>query len=384
MKMFIRSDKKASNRACKNVRLKLTHTSQNGMTLIEIMIALLIGLFLLGGIIQIFLGTKQTYRMQENLGRLQESGRLAMDFITKDIRASGFQGCPNLLAVNPTSFINIQGPNTKPNPLTTALTMTTRIQASDGLANNWSGSGSWQGGATLPCTSSNYCIAGTDAITVQYGESCGGYVTAALASTAANITIPAANTCEIKEYDTVMISDCNTSDVFVVTTTGTNQTSIGHNNTQNTSNDLSKAFSTASEVFKFRSYSYYIRTNPTSGLRSLYRLDNTSVAGTGTNPIEIIEGVENMQIAYGVDTDITVAVPAGDGVANYYVPGTAANIPAANWAKVVSLRVSLVVASVDDNLTEAPISYVFDGATVTPTDRRLRKVFTSTVDVRDN
>lgn len=70
---------------------------QTGMTLIEIMIALLIGAFLLGGVIQIFIGTKQTNRMQENLSRLQENGRFAMDFISKDIRMAGYWGCLNPL-----------------------------------------------------------------------------------------------------------------------------------------------------------------------------------------------------------------------------------------------------------------------------------------------
>jgi type IV pilus assembly protein PilW len=41
--------------------------SQSGISLIEIMIALLIGAFLLGGVLQIFIGGKQTYRMQESL-----------------------------------------------------------------------------------------------------------------------------------------------------------------------------------------------------------------------------------------------------------------------------------------------------------------------------
>jgi type IV pilus assembly protein PilW len=66
---------------------------QTGLTLIEIMIALLIGAFLLGGVLQIFLGSKQTYRMQDNLAKLQENGRFAMEFLAKDIRMAGYWGC---------------------------------------------------------------------------------------------------------------------------------------------------------------------------------------------------------------------------------------------------------------------------------------------------
>src|SRR5690606_26200737 len=66
---------------------------QQGMTLIEIMIALLIGAFLLGGVLQIFINSKQTYRMQEGLSRMQENGRFAMEFLEHDLRMAGFWGC---------------------------------------------------------------------------------------------------------------------------------------------------------------------------------------------------------------------------------------------------------------------------------------------------
>ena len=51
---------------------------------------MLIGVFLMTGIIQIFSSAKQAYRLQENLSRLQENGRLAMDMIATDIRMTGY------------------------------------------------------------------------------------------------------------------------------------------------------------------------------------------------------------------------------------------------------------------------------------------------------
>lgn len=66
---------------------------QTGLTLIEIMIALLIGAFLLGGVMQIFINSRQTYTMQDNLSKLQENGRFAMEFLAKDIRMAGYWGC---------------------------------------------------------------------------------------------------------------------------------------------------------------------------------------------------------------------------------------------------------------------------------------------------
>ena len=66
---------------------------QRGLTLVELMIAMLLGLFLLGGLLQIFISSKQTYRMQEGLSRLQENGRFAIDFMARDIRLAGYKGC---------------------------------------------------------------------------------------------------------------------------------------------------------------------------------------------------------------------------------------------------------------------------------------------------
>ena len=75
--------------------MKNTHmnSKQPGMTLIEIMIALAIGAFLLGGVIKIFLGSTQSYRMLENLSRLQENGRFALEFMGRDIRQAGYRVC---------------------------------------------------------------------------------------------------------------------------------------------------------------------------------------------------------------------------------------------------------------------------------------------------
>lgn len=60
------------------------------MSLIEIMIALVISLFLIAGVIQLFIGSKQTYRSQDALSRIQENGRLAMESMATDIRMAGY------------------------------------------------------------------------------------------------------------------------------------------------------------------------------------------------------------------------------------------------------------------------------------------------------
>jgi type IV pilus assembly protein PilW len=65
---------------------------QRGVSLIELMVTIVVALLLLGGLIQIYLSNKQSYNAQEQLARMQESGRFAMDLVTTDLRRSGYWG----------------------------------------------------------------------------------------------------------------------------------------------------------------------------------------------------------------------------------------------------------------------------------------------------
>jgi hypothetical protein len=54
-----------------------------------------------------------------------------------------------------------------------------------------------------------------------------------------------------------------------------------------------KIYTYDAEIFLFRSYTYFI-ANGKNGDPALWRLDHTETAGTSTNPVELIEGIENM------------------------------------------------------------------------------------------
>ena len=62
---------------------------QIGMTLVEILLALVLGISLIAGVLNIFVSSNQSSRMLEGLSRLQENGRFALDFIGRDIRLAG-------------------------------------------------------------------------------------------------------------------------------------------------------------------------------------------------------------------------------------------------------------------------------------------------------
>ncbi len=76
-----------------NNNKKIKH--QSGLTLVELMVAMVIGLVLTGGVIQIFVANNQTYRVTDNMSRLQENGRFALDILSKTIRLAGFKDNDN-------------------------------------------------------------------------------------------------------------------------------------------------------------------------------------------------------------------------------------------------------------------------------------------------
>ncbi len=360
------------------------HRFQNGLTLIELMIAMVLGVFLMAGILKIFSSSKQAYKLQENLSRLQENGRFAMDFITKDVRMAGYTGCASAITPNV-----IAKPRVPP-----ILAIGTGIQGLDNVTTNWN---------ATAC--GNECIANTDVISFQSASSCQAQLTGKMNVVNANIQINAActqaqidahdpncNTCGIVADQIVVISNCTSSDIFAATSAsnGAGKQTVAHANNVNIDNNLSTTYGTDAEIFAPKLMSYFIRTGA-GGLPALWRIDNTTV---GATPVELIEGIQDMQVLYGVDSD-----PTQDYIPDYYV--TATKVPASisipdgttvdGWTRVVSVRVSLLASSIDDGLTfatkadgsDAPQPYVFNGATVTPTDRRIRRVFSTTIAIRN-
>ncbi len=84
---------------------------QDGFTLIEIMIAITIGLVMLAGILQISQANKASSRLQRNMGFVQENMRIAMELLTRDIRMAGFNGpLANPIAAPQPAFINVVAP----------------------------------------------------------------------------------------------------------------------------------------------------------------------------------------------------------------------------------------------------------------------------------
>lgn len=79
-------------------RLKSRHAN-GGFTLVELMIAMLLGLIVVGAAIAIFISNRQTYVATESLGRVQESVRVAFELMARDLREAGGNPCDNGMPV---------------------------------------------------------------------------------------------------------------------------------------------------------------------------------------------------------------------------------------------------------------------------------------------
>ncbi len=119
-------------------------------------------------------------------------------------------------------------------------------------------------------------------------------------------------------------------------------------------------------VIELQTVTYSIG-NGASGLPALFRQEFNGAAQ------ELVEGVQDMQVLYGIDSD-------NDQFPNQYV--TSNNV-GPNFQNVVSIRIMLLLQSIDDFVADDPQTYTFNGATTTPADRRLRQVFTTTIALRN-
>src|SRR5512138_738826 len=71
---------------------KVARRRQTGMTLIELMVALAIGAFLMIGAITVFMQSRTTFRLNDSISRLQENARFALEALEPDIRMAHYWG----------------------------------------------------------------------------------------------------------------------------------------------------------------------------------------------------------------------------------------------------------------------------------------------------
>jgi len=329
-----------------------TARGMRGVTLVELMIALVIGLILTAGATQIFLGSKETYRTSEALSRVQENGRMALQLLAREIRQADFFGCQDNLS----SIFSQLNPGSDFDPLGDG-----GLDVSDNTGPN-----------------------DTDGITLRSVKADDDlYLTNQPSGSAETLTMNEPRA--VAQGDIMIITDCRSADMFQVTNDPINNNSdqVNHNSGSlgppgNQNVNLSGNYGPGTTALRFRQVEYGVTQNNDRFFLSRAVKQDTFVATTEN----IIPGVVDFQLTYGVDS-------GGDAVVDYYVSG--AGMSELDEDEIIAVRIDMVVQSEETNVTTGVggaqqftlADGSTDGKTVTIDDGRLAQRFTGTYTIRN-
>jgi type IV pilus assembly protein PilW len=367
------------------VRRKPGACRQRGLSLIELMLAVLLGLLLMAGMIQIFVATKVSYTTQAGQAYLHESGRFAMEFVGRDVRMAGLLGCGSRNVSEFSSYLNpLAGDEFK---FTLGVRGFEYIGTEPGLtfdlpetlapvavAGNWS--------PTLPASLVGLPIQGSDVLVVR---SIGPNPVPLVPPfhQGANVHVQTPN--DFAQGDILLVSNCSQAAVFQKTDVSGGTAAGGASGTPGNFWPISDparligrgAFQQGSEIVRIQSAIYYVGMSA-NGVPALFRAVTTRPTSGGAavslQPEELVAGVESMQLLYGVDTTNNFSTDA-------YVPASGVT----DWSRVVAVRMALLLRTQEEFGPQMDeLTYVVGGTTINPvTDRRQRRVFTKTMALRN-
>jgi type IV pilus assembly protein PilW len=381
-----------------------------GFSLVELMVALALGLLLTGAMVSVYITGKSSFSRQQQLSSLQQNVRIAFEYLGSDARMVGHMGCftgsdtssatvfaNNLGAGLATNYAyGIEGyeyttggytlPPSVPVDITTAVSWVANTATNPNAVN------------TIPVATiagaGNGLTPGSDVLAIRTASGrpvrLAANANTGAGQTAFTIETMAASSgkCSNGTTDKLsgfcnnshgLIASCSQARVFQVGSITPGVSPAPSTLTLGTSMGADPEYLPASaEVFPMQTIVYYVKASlSNTTTTSLYRriFDGDNAAGLEQ---ELIEGVENLQLRYGVDTDATP-----DGIVNAYVNANAVT----NWNTVVSVRMSLLMRTTTPVGADTTLAAggVVNGVAITyPTGSKFdRRVFTTTVAVRN-
>lgn len=314
-----------------------------GFTLVELMVAMVLSLVVIGGALMVYMSSSSSYRAQEATAQMVESGRTAVEMISRDLRMAEYWKCIGWQTANLSNHLPYQqrgiysdnGANGAPDTLRmlqaldeTAVTLTADVELTQ-LINN-------------PAPTPDEVV--PQDLSVSSGS---GFAA----------------------DDIIVVNDCAKGEVFQIT-------GVEGNTLQHECLSCVEAYTAGAEVLRVEDVQYFIDDTTDPDNPKLMRIVDGAAAE------ELLEGVEDLQVHFGEDID-------SDGIANRYVTADVINEPCADgtnhacWLRVPTVRISLLLRTVDDNITQEPQSFIYNGSTVTAADGRLRRAFTAVVALRN-
>ncbi len=313
---------------------------QSGLTLIELMIAMILGLVVMAGVVSVFLAGQQSFRTNDALADVQDSARVAFELMARDIREAGLTGCNSVNGRIANVLAN--GPG--------AATVKWWADWDSNDNNPLRGFDAGMADPALPASSNRVTTEGS--LELLSAASDPAAVDAYAGGTdfvlQAQSTMPSFSAGDIivactPGEATIFQASGYTSATRTLTVGATGAGAPGNTSTNlgwptNTSCSAPNppCFPTNSLVAKLTAVDWYIGTNA-EGTDSLYRLTLQNTAGTPA-PVaqEMVRGVTHMSIAY-LNPDIAA-------ISNGFQ--SAATISSKNgWPGVSAVRVTLWMES---------------------------------------
>ena len=269
--------------------------------------------------------TKQTYRMTDNLSRLQESLRFSLEFISQDIRMAGYMPCrfppavTNAISGGSTWFLDFF---------------------------NYGIRGYEGGSSTFPSEIAGSVVAGSDAIAILKG---GNYTSSIDFHNTGGSVFTLQNSFNDSDFDDgeiAIVCDPRKASIFQISMADdiTNTIRYGDNSVISPGNATTVigTFGEDAQITPYEPVIYYIAPsthNPSVNSLTKRYYQARALSGIETAVMweeELLEGVETMQILYGLDID-------NDQIADRFE--AANDITAAQWPDVVTVRLGLLMAT---------------------------------------
>ena len=242
----------------------MNRRQQHGMTLIELMVALAIGAFLMLGAVTVFMQSRTSFRVNEALSRLQENARFALDSMEPDIRMAHFWGLTARTYLIQGRRAPAEAPGVGPHDCGNnwKINLNESLEGSNTYAN------------AIGCApTTGTAVANSDVLVVRRaGE---------------DAIAPAAlmqNTLYIQSTRSQL------GQIFRAASNGATAVPAGFN-------------STTSESHRLMATGYFVSSS--SSVNGLPSLRRKFIQADGTiGEEEVLVGVEDMQIQFGIDTDV--------------------------------------------------------------------------------
>lgn len=337
-----------------------------GLSLIELMVAMLIGTVLILGLIQVFSASRAAYQLSEGLSRVQENGRFALDYLQRDIRMAGHFGC-----------VNDQARRQTDGALTSHF-------AADGPVDFGFSIRGYDDASPAGVVLAPVRVPGTDSLVLRFLAGNGIPITAldpaTLSVDVAPAKWPVLNEGGVAAPVLFGIADCAFADVFAASGVNAGAGRVTVPATVDLGRYGASPEGGPAMLYRAEAVVYYVGQGA-GGQPSLWRARINADGSTAGE--ELVEGIENLQFRYGLDRN-PAANPSG------YVDsqGGAAYVGAteAEWRRVGQVQVGLLAASSNPSAS-AQASQItpmlLDAAANLPNDGRYRSVYESTIALRN-